>query len=101
MTAATTTPRAEMPSLNRFKPVAGVVILGLILAMPFIGLDAYWTREIILVAILALVTSGLNVSLGCAGELAVGQVALYAGGAWGAGYVEVSHNQADILVGLV
>jgi len=83
------------------RPAATVVLLALILALPWLGVNAYWTREIILVAILSLVVSGLNVSLGYAGELAVGQVALYASGAYVAGYVSVSHNQSDILLALV
>jgi branched-chain amino acid transport system permease protein len=87
-------------ALARLRPAGVVVVLALIFLLPWIGVNAYWTREIILVAILALVVSGLNVSLGFAGELAVGQVALYASGAYVAGFLAVHHHVTDIVVAL-
>jgi branched-chain amino acid transport system permease protein len=60
---------------------AGVVLL----ALPFLGLSYAATRQIELTMILALIVLGLNLSLGYAGELAMGQVAMYAAGAYAAG----------------
>ncbi|NKU38541.1 branched-chain amino acid ABC transporter substrate-binding protein, partial [Rhodococcus hoagii] len=52
---------------------------------PMLGMDATNTRQLQLACILALVVSGLNLSLGYAGELALGQAAMYAAGAYTAG----------------
>ena len=52
--------------------IAGFVIVAL---LPLIGLNDYWQREIILIGIYTLLCSGLNLSFGYAGELALGQVA--------------------------
>lgn len=60
---------------------AGAVLI----ALPFLGLSYAATRQIELTMILALIVLGLNLSLGYAGELAMGQVAMYAAGAYAAG----------------
>ncbi len=76
---------------------ATAVLFGLVVALlPWMGLNDYWVHEAILVIILSLIVSGLNTSLGYAGELAVSQVALYAVGAYVAGYLSVSHGVSDI-----
>ncbi|WP_326835037.1 branched-chain amino acid ABC transporter ATP-binding protein/permease [Amycolatopsis rhabdoformis] len=54
----------------------------LALAAPWLGFGSDVLRQVVLVAILALVISGLNLSWGYAGELALGQVAMYAVGAY-------------------
>lgn len=56
----------------------------LLLALPYLGLDYAVTRQIELTLILALIVVGLNLSLGFAGELAMGQTAMYAAGAYAA-----------------
>ena len=81
-----------------------LVLVGLILIvvfLPWLGLNDYWDRQVILIVILSLIVSGLNTSLGYAGELAVSQVALYAVGAYVAGYLSVAHNVDDIAVCLL
>jgi branched-chain amino acid transport system permease protein len=76
--------------------VAGVVLISL----PYAGLTPYWSRQLLLITLLALVASGLNLSYGYAGELALGQAAMYAAGAYTAGYVAKSvHN--DFLLTVV
>ncbi len=81
----------------RLSRVAAPLALAVVVALlPWMGLNDYWARQVILVLILALVVSGLNTSLGYAGELAVSQVALYAVGAYVAGYLAVSHGVHDI-----
>ncbi|MFF2508171.1 ATP-binding cassette domain-containing protein [Streptomyces sp. NPDC058067] len=75
--------------------------LGLVLlVLPWAGLDFSTSRQIQLTLILALVVSGLNLSLGYAGELALGQAAMYASGAYIAGLLSKA-GHTDILVQLL
>ncbi|WP_194420665.1 ATP-binding cassette domain-containing protein [Microbacterium abyssi] len=70
--------------------------------MPFVGLSYVATRQIELTLILALIVLGLNLSLGYAGELAMGQVAMYAAGAYAAGIANkagVTDIWLQILIG--
>lgn len=66
--------------------VLPLILAGLTMAYPWFGGGPFWTRQIILIAVLSLTVSGLNLSFGYAGELALGQVAMYAAGAYAAGY---------------
>jgi branched-chain amino acid transport system permease protein len=75
--------------------VVGVVIV----AMPIAGLDPTVQRQLVLTCILALIVSGLNLSLGYAGELALGQAAVYAGGAYVSGYLG-AHGHTELLLQL-
>jgi branched-chain amino acid transport system permease protein len=90
-----------LPWLRAARPLMMLGLGVLVLVAPWIGLGDYWSRQFILIAILALVVSGLNISLGYAGELALGQVALYAVGAYIAGYLAVSQGVTDILLCLL
>ncbi|NIH83884.1 ABC transporter permease subunit [Amycolatopsis granulosa] len=75
--------------------------LGVVVALlPLGGLGFSFSRQITLACILALLVSGLNLSLGFAGELAVGQAAMYAAGAYTAGLVSKA-GVTDILVQLL
>ena len=88
-----------VPALLRGgRPLAGVVLTVLVLTAPLLGLNDYWARTVLLVAILSLQVSGLNIVLGYAGELAVGQVFLYAVGAYVTGYLGVTHGITDASV---
>ncbi|QNG20151.1 branched-chain amino acid ABC transporter ATP-binding protein/permease [Rhodococcus triatomae] len=78
-----------------FPLAAGLVVL----ILPVLGADMATTRQIQLACILALVVSGLNLSLGYAGELALGQAAMYAAGAYTAGLLSQA-GHTDILVQL-
>lgn len=90
-----------MSSLRKFAPAAPVLLVLVLLIGPSFGLiGAVAARDIMLVATLALMVSGLNLVLGYAGELAVGQVAFYAIGAYIAGFVGMSLGQTDLLIGL-
>src|SRR5579871_6018454 len=70
------------------------------LLLPQLGLAQTDQRQVLLICMLALVVSGLNLSLGFAGELALGQAAIYAAGAYVAGYLGV-HGHTDILLQLL
>lgn len=86
---------------QRLRPAAALVLVALAMVAPGAGLiNAYWARTVMLIAILSLLVSGLNVVLGYAGELAVGQVALYAVGAYVAGYLGVRFGASNVLLAL-
>jgi branched-chain amino acid transport system permease protein len=76
--------------------VAGVLAL----VMPLLDLDYAITRQIQLSLILALIVSGIALSLGYAGQLALGQAAMYAAGAYSAGILAI-RGVTDILVQLL
>ncbi|WP_433377958.1 branched-chain amino acid ABC transporter ATP-binding protein/permease [Streptosporangium sp. CA-115845] len=76
-------------------------MLGLfLLVLPALQPGYSVTRQVELTLILALVVSGLNLSLGYAGQLAIGQVAMYAAGAYTAGIISVA-GVTDLLVQLL
>lgn len=72
----------------------------LILLLPTLGMGFAMTRQVQLACILALVVSGLSLSLGYAGELALGQAAMYAAGAYTAGLMSIA-GYTDILLQLL
>lgn len=59
----------------------------LVLLAPLLGLSQVDQRQFILVAVLALTVSGLNLAWGYGGELAIGQLAMYALGAYVTGWM--------------
>lgn len=60
-------------------PLLGAVLLVL---FGVLSTDQYWLREISLIAVTALVVSGVNLSFGYAGEVQFGQVFMFALGAY-------------------
>lgn len=92
-----------MDRLRVFKVVPGwtiPLVLGVLVAiLPFINVDYSLIRQVQLALILSLLVSGLNLSLGYAGELALGQAAMYAGGAYAAGMLSKA-GHTDILLQL-
>lgn len=69
-----------------------VIPLGLgllVMMMPFLGFERGMLRLVISIALLALLVVGLNIAFGYAGELALGQSAIYAVGAYFAGYFAI------------
>src|SRR5665213_2011724 len=64
--------------------VVGIVILGL---LPFIGLGLFWQTQLVLMIVYALIVSGVNLTFGFAGELALGQVAIFAVSAYLSAYL--------------
>ena len=75
-------------------PLAGAALIAV---LPWIGVSRYWTLQIAYSLIFLLVVSGLNLSMGFAGELALGQGAIYASGAYTAA-VFGNHNIHDVLI---
>lgn len=88
----------------KFRALPGFIlplILGIVLIfVPYMGLGYSLTRQVQLTILLALIVTGLNLSLGYAGELAMGQVAMYAGGAYTAGLLS-KNGITDIFVQLL
>ena len=76
--------------------MAAVVVV----LLPQLGAGFSLQRQVELCAMLVLTTSGLNLSLGYAGESALGQVFMYAAGAYVAGIMSV-HGVTDILLQLL
>ncbi|UUW91527.1 MULTISPECIES: ABC transporter permease subunit [Pimelobacter] len=77
------------------------LVLGILLILvPYFNLEYSIVRQLQLAMILSLLVSGLNLSLGFAGELALGQVAMYAAGAYTAGMLS-QRGHTDILLQLV
>lgn len=87
-------------NVMRLQPVGYVAVVAVVAALPWLGMDLYWVRQLILVAMLALVVSGLNLTFGYAGELALGQAAVYAAGAYTAGYLAKTYVN-DVLLMLI
>ena len=77
-------------------PLAGALV---VVFLPFLGGDAFVTRQVLLIAVLSMIVSSLNLSFGYAGELALGQVAVYAVGAYVAGYLGL-HGHDDAVLQL-
>jgi branched-chain amino acid transport system permease protein len=73
--------------------VAGLILLFL----PELGGSSYWVHQVELIAIYALVVSGLNLSFGLAGEVQFGQVLMFAIGAYIAGAL-AERGTTDIVV---
>jgi len=67
-------------------PLVGALI---VLALPLLGAAPAVLRVIVSICLLALLVVGLNVTFGYSGELALGQSALYAVGAYVAGYLAI------------
>ncbi|MFT4082128.1 MAG: branched-chain amino acid ABC transporter ATP-binding protein/permease [Nocardioides sp.] len=76
--------------------IVGVVVLFL----PDISSNYTMIQQVQLALILSLLVSGLNLSLGYAGELALGQAAAYAAGAYAAGILS-SKGHTDLLLQLL
>ncbi len=72
----------------------------LLFALPYFDVGYESTRYIELSLILALVVSGLNISLGYSGQLAIGQAAMYAAGAYTAGMLSAA-GHTDIAMHIV
>ncbi len=76
-----------------------VPLLGalLVLTYPVYSGNAYWIREMALIAVLALVVSGVNLSFGYAGEIQFGQLFMYALGGYLTAILAI-HGLDDIII---
>ncbi|KDE12255.1 ABC transporter permease subunit [Rhodococcus aetherivorans] len=77
-----------------------LLVAVVLVSVPLMDLGMATTRQIQLACVLALVVSGLNLSLGYGGELALGQAAMYAAGAYTAGLLSQA-GHTDLVVQLL
>src|SRR5580698_8965766 len=74
----------------------GVVVV----LLPFVGgVSLILQREIELAAMYSLLVAGFNIAWGYGGQLALGQVAVFAGGAYAAGIL-FEHGVTDLAVAI-
>ncbi|MCU1343771.1 MAG: branched-chain amino acid transporter substrate-binding protein, partial [Acidimicrobiia bacterium] len=85
-----------MSLLRRSSWLGPLFFAALIICLPLLGLNNYWQREMIQIAIYYLLASSLNVVLGYGGEFAVGQVAVMAAGAYTAAIL-FEHGYVDLV----
>jgi len=81
-------------------PVAWIVVTILVAAAPFLGLSSQLMRHVFLALTIVLMVSGLNLTFGWSGELNLGIPAMYAAGAYAAGYMSM-HWVNDLLLGIL
>ena len=77
-----------------------MLALLVVLLLPQLGIGLFWMLQIELIAFLALIVSGLNLSFGFGGELGLGQVASYAAGAYVAGIL-ANHGISNLFLPLL
>jgi branched-chain amino acid transport system permease protein len=82
---------------NRAPVIGPLLALALVLLLPVIGLNVFWEGQIVLMAAYVLVVSGVNVTFGYAGELALGQVGVFAVGAYVGGWL-ASNGFNDVVL---
>jgi branched-chain amino acid transport system permease protein len=63
-------------------PWIAVTAAVIVAVLPLLGVGPYWQREIMLIGVYTLLCSGLNLSFGYANEMALGQVGMFAAGAY-------------------
>jgi branched-chain amino acid transport system permease protein len=90
-----------MQQLTRRAGLLGwAALLAFMVALPWLGVGGIWVRIAVITAIYGLISSGLNLTFGWAGELSFGQVALFAFGAYLAA-VWSNHGEQDLLILMV
>lgn len=89
-------PPAVLARFGWLVPLAAAVVL---CALALVVLDEYWQRQIVVIVVYTLIVSGLNLSFGYGGELALGQVAMFAAGAYVTAIL-ASHEHYELLLAL-
>ena len=98
MSATRPSARGRLSGLLLDTPAPAIAAFALVALAPLFGLAGHWQQQLALIAIYTLICSGLNLSFGYAGELALGQVAVFASGAY-ISAILYQHGVTDILVG--
>jgi branched-chain amino acid transport system permease protein len=92
---------ARVTQLRRFGWLIGMSIAAVIAVFPFVGaFSLLFQRELQLAAIYALIVVGFNLSYGFGGQLALGQVAVFAGGAYITAIL-FNHGVTDLAIAVV
>ncbi|MCU1494565.1 MAG: branched-chain amino acid transporter substrate-binding protein [Acidimicrobiaceae bacterium] len=100
MAASTGSPVAAHGLLRWFRVPLWVILTATLALTPKLGLSPSASRQLLLIALLSLVVSGLNLSFGFTGELSFAQPAMYAIGAYSTVIVSM-HFVNDVLVCMV
>jgi branched-chain amino acid transport system permease protein len=79
--------------------VPTIAVLAVLGAAPFLGIGGQWIYFLQIASIFALIASGLGLSFGYAGEFALGQIVMFAVGAYVTGYMAM-HGVTDLIAGL-
>ncbi len=74
-----------------------VLVAVIAVSLPWTSDNFFWTRQVLLIAVFGLISTGLVISFGYAGELQFGQIAVFAVGAYLAGII-AKLGVSDILV---
>ncbi|HEY5873736.1 MAG TPA: branched-chain amino acid ABC transporter ATP-binding protein/permease [Ilumatobacteraceae bacterium] len=86
--------------LRRLGWIVPLALAAVIAALPALGaVGPYRERQILLAAVYSMVVAGFNVSFGYGGQLALGQVAVFAGGAYTAAILH-SQGTNELLVAM-
>ncbi|HUX87189.1 MAG TPA: branched-chain amino acid ABC transporter ATP-binding protein/permease [Chloroflexota bacterium] len=90
-----TSPSVQPDSMRRrlvLSPLVLALLLAVVLVLTVsIATSLFWQRQVILISLTAMVVLGLNLSYGFAGELSLGQAAMYAAGAYTTGILATHH----------
>ena len=81
----------------RVRPFGWLVLLAVMVALPWLGIEEIWVRIAIVTAIYGMISSGLNLTFGWAGEVSFAQIALFAFGAYVAA-IWSNHGQQNLFV---
>jgi branched-chain amino acid transport system permease protein len=93
--------RTSAPAwIARFGWLVPVVVAVLLCLVAVTAFDEYWQRQVAIIVVYTLIVSGLNLSFGYGGELALGQVAMFAAGAYVTA-VLANHGHYELLLALV
>lgn len=87
-------------ALGKRRALLTLLVGAVFLALPFLGISEYDQRTITLIACYGIIVIGFNISHGWAGELALGQVAVFGAGAYVSAIVGIRYS-TDIVLGLV
>jgi branched-chain amino acid transport system permease protein len=85
--------------VRRFSWMVPMIVAAIVALMPWLGIGLSLERELQLAAIYALIVAGFNLGYGYGGQLALGQVAVFAGGAYSTAIL-YNHNHTELLVAI-
>ncbi|MDL4775451.1 MULTISPECIES: branched-chain amino acid ABC transporter ATP-binding protein/permease [Thermomonosporaceae] len=74
------------------REIALVAVFAVVAVLPLIAGDKFWTRKLFVIAVMSIVAVGLNLVLGYAGEYALGQVGIFAAGAYVTGVLTATYG---------
>ncbi|MBS1883307.1 MAG: branched-chain amino acid ABC transporter ATP-binding protein/permease [Actinobacteria bacterium] len=92
--------RARSAALVRFGWVLPLAIAAVVCLLPWLGTEVQFQREVMLAAMYGLLVAGFNLSFGYGGQLAIGQVAVFAGGAYTTAIL-YKHGVSELAIAIV